>query len=52
MELWDLYDRDGNRTGETWERKHGNYQNIPDGRFHLVSDILVQHIDGSFLLMH
>ena len=52
MELWDLYDKDGNRTGETWERKHGNYQDIPDGRFHLVSDILVQHVDGTFLLMH
>ena len=52
MELWDLYDMEGNRTGETWERKHGNYQSIPDGRFHLVSDILVEHADGTFLLMH
>ena len=40
-ELWDLYDKDGNRTGEIWERRHGNYRNIPDGRYHLVSDILV-----------
>ncbi len=52
MELWDLYDKEGNRTGETWERKHGNFQDIPEGRFHIVSDILVQHADGSFLLMH
>ncbi len=50
MELWDLYDKEGNRTGETWERKHANYQDIPDGRFHIVSDILVQHTDGTFLL--
>ena len=50
MELWDLYDRDGNKTGETWERKHSNYQQIPEGRYHIVSDILVRHVDGSFLL--
>jgi 8-oxo-dGTP pyrophosphatase MutT (NUDIX family) len=50
MELWDLYDRDGQKTGETWERKHSNYQQIPEGRYHIVSDILVQHVDGSFLL--
>ena len=23
-ELRDIYDKDGNRTGETWERRHGN----------------------------
>lgn len=50
MELWDLYDRDGNKTGETWERKHSNYQQIPEGRYHIVSDILVRHVDGFFLL--
>ena len=50
MELWDLYDKDGKRTGEVWERRHGNYLDIPDGRYHLVSDILVQHSDGSYLL--
>ena len=38
MELWDLYDKDGKRTGEVWERRHGNYLDIPDGRYHLVSD--------------
>ena len=50
MELWDLYDRDGNKTGEVWERKPGNYLAIPEGRYHLVSDILVKHMDGTFLL--
>jgi 8-oxo-dGTP pyrophosphatase MutT (NUDIX family) len=49
-ELWDLYDRNGNLTGEVWERRHGNYINIPEGLYHLVSDILVQHRDGSYLL--
>ena len=50
VELWDLYDINGNRTGEVWERSLGNYRTIPDGRYHLVSDILVQHSDGTFLL--
>ncbi|MBO4866282.1 MAG: NUDIX domain-containing protein [Ruminococcus sp.] len=50
MELWDLYDGEGKRTGEIWERKHGNFMEIPNGRYHLVSDILVQHKDGTFLL--
>ena len=50
LELWDLYDINGARTGEVWERSFGNYRAIPDGRYHLVSDILVQHSDGTFLL--
>ena len=50
MEIWDLYDRDDNRTGETWERIPGNYNKIPDGRYHMVCDILVQHEDGTYLL--
>ena len=50
MEIWDLYDRDGKKTGETWERQWGNFRTIPEGRYHLVVDILVQHVDGTFLL--
>lgn len=50
MEIWDLYDKDGNLTGETWERRHSNFRQIPDGRYHIVSDILVRHVDGTFLL--
>ena len=50
MEFWDLYDIDGNKTGEVWERKPGNYLEIPEGSYHLVSDILVKHTDGSYLL--
>ncbi|MCR4625992.1 MAG: NUDIX domain-containing protein [Lachnospiraceae bacterium] len=50
MELWDLYDREGNKTGEIWERSFGSFHTIPEGRYHLVCDILVQHTDGTFLL--
>lgn len=50
MELWDLYDSQGNRTGEIWERRHGMNNLIPEGRYHLVSDVLVRHKDGSYLL--
>ncbi|MBO4637095.1 MAG: NUDIX hydrolase [Clostridiales bacterium] len=50
MEIWDLYDREGNKTGEVWERQHGNYLAIPDGLYHIVSDILVKHVDGTYLL--
>ena len=49
-ELWDLYDREGRRTGEIFERGFGTYQNIPQGRYHLVSDILVRNKDGRYLL--
>ncbi len=49
-EIWDLYDREGNKTGKTWERKFGNYKEIPEGYYHMVVDILVKHTDGSYLL--
>ena len=32
-ELWDLYDKDGNRTSEIWKRRYENYMNIPEGRY-------------------
>lgn len=50
QEIWDLYDRDGKRTGETFIRGHGNHRNIPEGRYHIVVDILVLHSDGTYLL--
>ena len=50
MEIWDLYDRDGRKTGRTWERTFGGYNHIPEGYYHMVVDILVQHADGTFLL--
>ncbi len=48
MEIWDLYDEDGNKTGETWERARAD--EMPAGRRHIVCDILIRHTDGDFLL--
>ena len=48
MEIWDLYDEQGNKTGETWERSRA--KEIPEGRYHIVCDILIRHRDGDFLL--
>jgi len=50
MEIWDLYDREGKKTGQTWERHFCSYKQIPDGYYHMVVDLLVRHTDGSFLL--
>lgn len=47
MEVWDAYTRDEVRTGEKLVRGAP----IPDGVYHLVSEILVCHVDGDFLLM-
>ncbi|MBR4529570.1 MAG: NUDIX hydrolase [Lachnospiraceae bacterium] len=50
MELWDAYDSDGKRIeGMTLVR--GSTDGIPRGVFHLVCDILVRHVDGTYLLM-
>ena len=49
-EIWDLYDPEGNRTGETFARGFGNFKYIPEDRFHLVVDLLVLHTDGTYLL--
>ncbi len=48
MELWDAYDEKFTRIdGITLERG----KPIPDGIYHLVCDIVVQHTDGTYLLM-
>lgn len=47
MELWDAYDHNGCQTGETLVRG----QPIPEGRYHLVAEVVVQHTDGTILLM-
>lgn len=49
MEIWDLYDRNENLTGQEWER--AKVESIPDGLFHLVCEILVRHVDDDFLIM-
>ena len=48
MEIWDLYNEQGQKTGETWERSRA--KEIPEGRYHIVCDILIRHRDGEFLL--
>ena len=48
MEIWDLYDETGRKTGETWERSRA--REIPEGRYHIVCDVLIRHRDGDFLL--
>ena len=48
-EIWDLYNEQGQKTGETWERSRA--WDIPEGRYHIVCDVLIRHQDGDFLLM-
>ncbi|MCR4727728.1 MAG: NUDIX domain-containing protein, partial [Lachnospiraceae bacterium] len=48
MELWDAYDSKLNRIdGMTLVRG----EEVPDGVFHLVCEIIVRHTDGTYLLM-
>lgn len=48
MEQWDAYDKDFKKIeGMTLIRG----EKIPEGVYHLVSDIIVRHIDGTYLLM-
>ena len=50
MEIWDLYDKDGNKTGDTCKREYESFKKIPQGKYHMVCDILIKHIDGTYLL--
>jgi 8-oxo-dGTP pyrophosphatase MutT (NUDIX family) len=47
MEIWDAYHADGTLAG--CDLVCG--EPIPAGLYHLVSDILVRHVDGDYLLM-
>ena len=47
MELWDAYLPDGTLAGRDLVRG----EPIPEGLRHLVSEILVRHADGDYLLM-
>jgi ADP-ribose pyrophosphatase len=47
MEVWDAYYEDGSPAGCDLVRG----QVIPEGLFHIVSNIVVKHTDGDFLLM-
>lgn len=46
MEVWDVYDRDRNRTGRTIVR--GDV--MADGEYHLVADIWIMNTKGEVLL--
>ena len=48
MEIWDAYDENFNKVdGVTLIRD----EEIPDGYYHLVSEIIVRHTDGTYLMM-
>lgn len=47
MELWDVYDKNGIKQPGVLVRG----EPIPAGQYHLVSCIVVRHVDGDFLLM-
>lgn len=47
MEIWDGYLVDGTLAGRDLVRG----EPIPQGLYHLVSEILVRHVDGEYLLM-
>ena len=47
MELWDAYSRNEELTGSTLVRG----EEIPEGMYHLVCEVLVRHVDGSYLCM-
>ena len=47
MELWDAYTRNGAKTGGVLVRG----QKLWPGIYHMVCEVLVRHVDGSFLCM-
>ena len=48
MEVWDAYNKEFEKIeGMTLIRGEA----IPDGVYHLVSDVIVKHADGYYLLM-
>jgi 8-oxo-dGTP pyrophosphatase MutT (NUDIX family) len=47
MEIWDGYWSDGSLASRDLVRG----EPIPKGLYHLVSEVLVRHVDGDFLLM-
>lgn len=47
MELWYAYNEDGTLAGFDLIRGEG----IPSNYFHLVSEAVIQHTDGDYLLM-
>ena len=48
MEIWDAYDKDFQKLPDVSLIRG---EAVPEGMYHLVSDIIVRHVDGSYLLM-
>lgn len=46
MEVWDLYDENGNRTGKTMERG----EQVPAGTYHLGVDVWIMNSKGELLV--
>lgn len=46
IELWDAYDKDMNKTGDILVRG----KEIPNGLYHLACEVIVKHIDGTYLI--
>ncbi|MCI9338010.1 MAG: NUDIX domain-containing protein [Lachnospiraceae bacterium] len=47
MEIWDAYDRQGAKTGTELIRG----EEIGEGLYHLVCEVVVRHADGDYLLL-
>ncbi|MBR6753881.1 MAG: NUDIX domain-containing protein, partial [Clostridia bacterium] len=47
MEIWDAYLQDGTKAGMDLVRG----EPVPEGLYHLVSEVLVRHEEGDYLLM-
>lgn len=47
MEIWDAYDRQGVKTGTELIRG----EEIGEGLYHLVCEVVVRHADGDYLLL-
>ena len=47
MELWDIYDRDKQRTGRTMKRNDWHMQ---PGDFHLTVLGVIRHTNGKYLI--
>ena len=47
MELWDIYDRDKQRTGRTMKRNDWHMQ---PGDFHLTVLGVIRHVNGKYLI--
>jgi 8-oxo-dGTP diphosphatase len=47
LEIWDAYTKDGRLAGCDLVRG----EPIPEGLFHVVSEVFVRHTDGSYLVM-